>query len=387
MMKQYVLILSGLLFFVTGSAQVNENEENAPDAPSKQGLATAGFSAVKKNTCTPVKDQSRTGTCWSFAGTSLVESQAIKQKAGTLDLSEMYAVRQIYIEKAKNYILRQGNATFSQGALGHDLIQAFARYGIMPESAYKGLPIGHTSYDHDELFRKLKRYVDSTLKTAKAGSLTADWTPGYIRLLDEYMGVVPDKFNYNGKQYSPAVFAREVVRFSADDYVSVTSFTHHPYQQSFMLEVPDNFSNGRYMNLPLSQLIQYTQQAVSNGYTVLWDADVSNAGFDAKAGLALHISTVPPGESLHLDLKEDNWNVERRQQLFENLTTQDDHLMHIVGVEKDKAGRLFFIVKNSWGNIGPYNGYVHVSEAYFAMNTISLIFPKASLPPGIDEKR
>jgi bleomycin hydrolase len=308
-----------------------------------------------------------------------VESEAYKNKLGVLDLSEMYVVRKIYLDKASNYLLRQGKAQFSEGGLGHDVIHAISTYGAITQSAYNGLSNGEKSYSHTQMFLDLKRYVDSTLKSRKPSTMK-DWKPGFETILDRYMGALPNQFSYNNVKYTPNEFASKMLKFNASDYVNITSFQQHPYYKPFIIEVPDNFSNGAYYNLPLEEMIRLTETALQNGHTALWDADVSNNGFDGKIGIGMLLA---PSEKLveHMDpdFKEATWNAEIRQQLFENFTTQDDHLMHIVGIEKTKQGKTFFIVKNSWGTDGEYNGYVHVSEAYFAINTISLVVPKSAI--------
>lgn len=333
---------------------------------------------------TPVKSQGATGTCWCFSTTSLVESQCLKNKLGTYDLSEMFTVRNIYIEKAKNYVLRQGHAQFGEGGLGHDLIRAIATYGAVPETVYSGVKPDAKGYDHSTMAPALKQYLDSILKISP---VPANWLNGYIALLDGTMGVPPAKFSYNGKEYTPKTFAAEAIKFNPDDYVNITSFTHHPYYQSFIIEVPDNFSNGSYYNLPLNEMISLAESILGKGYSLMWDADVSNNGFITKFGTALNLDGLKledkemknKVEMISNNPQEGAWNATRRQELFENLTTQDDHLMHITGLEKDKNGKTFFLVKNSWGDGGPYKGYINVSEAYFAINTISLVVPKAAI--------
>jgi bleomycin hydrolase len=369
------------------NTQVDQTQEISPDASGVNAISGELFVGAKKNGATKVKDQERTNTCWSFATTSLVESQAIKNKLGAYDVSEMFTVRNIYIEKAKNYILRQGHTQFSEGGLGHDVIRSYASYGAVPDQVYNGLVNGEKVYDHQELFKVLKKYLDSTLKT-RGRPLSADWLPGFNEILDKNMGPMPQEFVYNSRKYTPQSFAKTALKFNPSDYVNITSFTHHPFYSSFILEVPDNFSNGAYFNVPLNEMIDLVKDAVNSGYTVLWDADVSNNGFNAKKGMAINIK---PDENTNTafanpGFKEESYNQNTRQQLYENLTTQDDHLMHIVGIEKSKEGKTFFIVKNSWGETGPFGGYVHVSEAYFAMNTISLVVPKAAVGLGLREK-
>jgi bleomycin hydrolase len=386
-MKKLILLLVAFCNAAILFAQDDKSQDISPDASGVKAIAGETFTGAKKNSATKIKDQERTNTCWSFATTSLVESQAIKNKMGAFDLSEMFTVRIIYIEKAKNYILRQGHAQFSEGGLGHDVIRAYAEYGAVPDQVYNGLVNGEKVYDHQELYKALKKYLDSTLKS-KGSPLSTDWMPGFNNILDKNMGPLPQQFVYNTKKYTPQSFAKTALKFNADDYVNITSFTHHPFYNSFILEVPDNFSNGAYFNIPLNEMIELVKNAVNSGYTVLWDADVSNNGFNAKKGMALNIKSTDDINVAFAnpDFKEETYNQNIRQQLFENLTTQDDHLMHIVGIEKSKEGKTFFIVKNSWGETGPFGGYVHVSEAYFAVNTISLVVPKVAMGLGLREK-
>lgn len=379
-MNKIIIVLLVVLFnTITASAQRKPINDVSPDPSGVKAISGDWFINGKKNFSTSIKDQEQTNTCWSFSTTSLVESESYKNKLGVLDLSEMYVVRKIYLEKASNYLLRQGKAQFSEGGLGHDVIHAISNYGAITQSAYNGLTNGQKTYQHTQMFLDLKRYVDSTLKSRKPSTMK-DWKPGFERILDNYMGALPNQFSYNNAKYTPNEFASKMLKFNASDYVNITSFQHHPYYKPFIIEVPDNFSNGAYYNLPLEEMIRVTETAIQNGHTLLWDADVSNNGFDGKIGMGMHLA---PSDELvqHMnpDFKEATWNADIRQQLFENFTTQDDHLMHIVGIEKTKEGKTFFIVKNSWGTDGEYNGYVHVSEAYFAINTISLVVPKAAI--------
>jgi bleomycin hydrolase len=347
-------------------------------AQTSAPLKTPQFFDVKTLKATSVKNQAMTGTCWCFATTSLVESEEIRKDKTDIDLSEMFTVRNIYIEKAKNYILRDGKAQFGEGGLGHDEIRAVANYGAVPLNAYSGLINGEKSYNHQKLFNELKHYLDTILKIQP---IPNDWLDGYIKILDNYLGVPPKEFSYDGKTYTPISFAKEVLHFNANDYLNLTSFTHEPYYQSFVLQVPDNFSSGSFYNLPLNELINLVKDAVDRGYTVAWDADVSNKGFMQGQGLALNLdnNTSYSKDQISPDLTEASYDADIRQKLYENLTTQDDHLMHITGIEKSKNGKTFFIVKNSWGKIGPFDGYINVSEAYFAINTISVVIPKAAL--------
>jgi len=354
-------------------------------AQTSAPLQVPQFFEVKTLKATSVKNQAMTGTCWCFATTSLVESEEIRKDKKEIDLSEMFTVRNMYIEKAKNYVLRNGRAQFGEGGLGHDEIRAIATYGAIPLGQYTGLANGDQSYDHQKLFRQLQTYLDSVLRTKP---ISGNWLDGYTKILDENLGAPPKEFSYNGKTYTPVSFAKAVLHFDANDYVSLTSFTHEPYYRPFVLQVPDNYANGSFYNLPLNELIEVVKYAINKGYTVAWDTDVSNKGFMQEVGLALNVDNgLSYGkDQINPDMKENNYDATIRQQLYENLTTQDDHLMHITGVEKSKSGKTFFLVKNSWGQVGPFDGYINVSEAYFAINTLSLVIPKAALSKEIIEK-
>ncbi|WP_119079333.1 C1 family peptidase [Chitinophaga alhagiae] len=346
-----------------------------------------GVTILKNNAATTVKSQGKTGTCWCFSTTSLIESQCMRQGMAQPDLSEMYTVRNVYLLKARNYILRQGKAQFDEGGLGHDVLKAASMFGLMPESAYSGLKAGQEQPDHGGMVKALRTYLDTILKKRP---VPADWEQQYAGIMDEYMGGAPPaSFAYNGKTYTPQEFARQVVKFNEADYVSLTSFTHHPYYSNFVLELPDNHANGAFYNVTLDELIGATKTAVNKGYTVMWDADVSNRGFVYKSGYAfspVH-DTVPNKTQPNPDLEEVKVTAAYRQGLFDQLVTQDDHLMHITGIGKSKEGKPFFIVKNSWGTTSsPFDGYVYVSEPYFAVNTINVIVPKASLDKALLKK-
>jgi bleomycin hydrolase len=371
----FFLFLFPVIGQVDGSRGTTEMKNKGGNSAEQEIL-------IKKNQlATPVKNQQQTGTCWAFSTASLLESQALRSNK-LLDLSEMYVVRNIYIEKAKNYILRQGKTQFSEGGLGHDLIRAVALYGAVPENVYNGLTEGNTEYNHSAMVADLKSYLDTLLAKPPVAS---GWLNGYIKLLNKTMGIPASSFSYNNQTYTPQTFAKEALRFNANDYVNITSFLHHPFYQSFILEVPDNFSNGSYYNLPLNEMLDVIKSALNNGYTIMWDADVSNSGFQPKNGFALYQGKKPFGDSSTKMMNEMEWSDTARQRMFEELTTQDDHLMHIVSME-NKDGKTFFNVKNSWGEHGPFKGYIKASEAYIAMNTISIVIPKAALPKTLLDK-
>lgn len=340
------------------------------------------FTVIKDNPATTVKSQARTNTCWSYSTVAMLEGECMKETDAPQDVSEMYIVRNIYIEKAKNYILRLGNDRFDEGGMGHDAIRAIARYGAVPESVFSGLKPGAAEHDHSALAPMLKNYLDSILK--QKPPIATTWLTGFTRLLDGALGggtfPSPDSyFEYRGKQYTPKTYARNVLKFDASDYAFFTSFTHQPYNQLMVVEVPDNFSNGQYFNVPLSELMTIAEKAVTKGHHFLWDADVSNPGF-SRNGYGLLIDEPLPAGSTDLDVPEKTYSAETRQQLFETLVTQDDHLMDVTGIVTTDKGKKMFKVKNSWGdNRGAYNGYWYVSLPYFAVNTISIVVPKKAL--------
>ncbi|MFN8353151.1 MAG: C1 family peptidase [Spirosomataceae bacterium] len=352
-------------------------------------MATYAFAqepikVLKQLPATGIRNQGATGTCWCFSMTALLEAECLRKSQGEVDLSEMFTVRNIYLEKARNYVLRQGTARFDEGGLGHDVINAMSKYGAMPESAYSGLKNGQSMHVHSKLVKQMKNYLDSLIKK---NPLPPNWIDGITTLLDESLGRPPQSFDYQGKTYTAKTFANEVLHFNADDYVYLTSFSHHPYYTSFIVEVPDNFSNGSYFNVPLDELFKAVDTSIDRGYSVLWDADVSNSGWRQGKGYAMELADkLSATAPIEPDLKERPYSQEIRQQLYENYTTTDDHLMLITGTAQSKGGKKFYQVKNSWGLVGPYKGYIYVSESYFALNTVTLVLPKAALSTELKAK-
>jgi bleomycin hydrolase len=340
------------------------------------------LTTIKINPATGIKDQGMSGTCWCFSVLSILESELLKQGVEHPDLSELFVVRNIYIEKAHNYLLRQGFTRFTEGAFGHDVFPSVAKYGIVPLSVYPnttGGKMNHLGFDE-----KLKKFLDSVLVKTP---ISPDWKNNYIKMLDEKFGIPPEKFSFGGKEYTPITFAQQVLKFNPDDYIGLTSFTHHPFYKPFNVEVPDNYSGGLFYNIPLNEFIDAAKYAIMNDYTVGWDADVSNAFFNQKSGWAMYpIYKTDLKGTINPDDEEIEYTQKSRQDLFENLTTQDDHLMHIVGLKKTDNGKVFFYVKNSWGPIGPFEGFINVSETYFGINTITLVLPLNALSPELRTK-
>ena len=345
---------------------------------SDNGPKTYNFEVVKTCDATDVKSQDATGTCWSFATASFIESEALRMGKGKHNLSEMFVVKNIYKDKATNYVLRQGKAQFSQGALAHDFLNAAGRHGVVPDDVFDGLDEGKTRHDHSEMETVLTGMLE---KMAAKKKLSPKWQDAVAGVLDVYLGKAPEKFQYRERSYTPKEFAKEL-GFDRDNYVSLTSYTHHPFNKDFVLEIPDNFSNGLFHNVPIDDIVKTIDNAIENGYTVAWDGDVSEKGFSAGRGIA-----VLPENANRRDLftnigPEKKVTQEMRQDTFLSFSTTDDHLMHLVGISKDAAGNKYYMIKNSWGKIGPYEGYIHMSEAYVRLKTVAIILHKDAVISG-----
>ncbi len=372
---------------------------------SAQETATAyTFTVVKENPITSIKNQFNTGTCWSFSGVGFLESELLRMNKGEHDLSEMYIVRKNYEDKAVKYARLHGNLNFSPGGSFADVVETIDDYGIFPDSIYKGLHYGTDSHDHGEMDKVLKGYMKSLVEN---NTLTTAWFNGFKGILDAYLGEVPQTFIYEGKRYTPQSFAA-LLGLKSDDYVSLTSFTHHPFYSKFPIEIPDNWRWADSYNLPLDEMIAVIDNAIMNGYTVAWASDVSEPGF-SRLGIAIVPDENAPenagsDQAKWLDLspreknnfvrekigreilKEKTITQEMRQQDFDNFKTTDDHGMQIYGIANDQNGNKYYMVKNSWGMTGPYNGIWYASEAYVRYKTTSIVVNKKALPPAIAKK-
>ena len=133
MIKNLISISLCLLFISYSWAQEPKND--------KEKAKTDGyeFTDTKIAKYTPVKDQSRSGTCWSFSGLAFLESEMLRQGKPEVDLSEMFIVRMTYLEKAEKYVRMHGTGNFSAGGATHDVMNIIKKYGIVPEEAYPGL--------------------------------------------------------------------------------------------------------------------------------------------------------------------------------------------------------------------------------------------------------
>ena len=363
------------------------------------------FTTVVSHKATPVKDQSSTGTCWCFATASFMESELLRMGKGEYDLSEMFIVRQKYMNQMEDNYLRRGKGNIGEGSLAHTFKNAYKQVGIVPEEAYSGLIDGNKEHNHGALSRYFKALVDANIASKKR-------TPQYYALInnlfDIYLGKLPEKFTYKGKEYTPQSFT-ESLGLNMDDYVELTSFTHKPYYETFSPEVPDNWENQPMYNLPLDELIEAIDYALNKGYTVCWDGDVSEQGFSFKNGIAINpqvedvkdysttdrarFEKMPKYQRMDEVFKfehpypEINVTPEIRQDGYEKFVTTDDHLMHITGIVKDQNGTKYYITKNSWGaESNKSGGYLNMSESYVRAKTICVMVHKDSLPKELKKK-
>lgn len=356
---------------------------------------------------TPVKDQYRTGTCWSFSTLSFFESEMIRLGKPEVDLSEMFVVRNTYSEKAKRYVRLHGEGSFSAGGAFHDAKNVILNYGIVPEQVYNGLNYGETKHVHGEMDNTLKQQVDAVIEN-KNKKLSTVWNQPVEATLDSYLGKLPESFEYEGKSYTPESFATDFVGLNMNDYIEITSYTHHPFYTEFVLEVPDNWSWDKVYNVPVNELEAIIDNSLANGYTVAWAADVSEKGFvTSNKGVAVLPAAVtsemsdaeiakweamPEREKekelykLEKPVPEIQVTQEMRQAAFDNYETTDDHGMHIVGTAKNQDGKVFYKVKNSWGDYNDYNGFFYVSKPYVNLKTMCIMVHKDAVPKQIREK-
>lgn len=349
---------------------------------------------------TPVKDQYRTGTCWCFSTLSFLESELLRMGKEEIDLSEMFVVRHTYPYKALNYIRMHGKANFSQGGQSHDVLDQMRRYGIVPEDVYPGMNIEENRHNHGEMISVLAGMLDAVLKR-RGTRVTPRWPQAFEAVLDVYLGKVPESFTYKDKTYTPKSFLEDYLRLNLDDYIELTSYTHHPFYKKCRLELPDNWTyNGDYYNVPIDDLEQIVDYALTNGHSVVWDGDVSEKDFSGGRSSTSHgtgYAIVPEKdwedktkaerrEKITRPVKEKKVTQGMRQKTFDNYATTDDHLMHIVGLAHDQVGTRFYLTKNSGGTDRNYKGDIYLSRAYFRLKTTAIMVHKDALPVGIKEK-
>ena len=363
------------------------------------------FTDVCRVPATPVKNQASTGTCWCFATTSFMESELLRMGKGEYDLSEMFIVRQKYMNQLNDNYIRQGEGNIGQGSLSHTFMNAFRQVGIVPEEVYSGINYDSDRHNHGELVRYMGAIANEAVKMNKR---SPEYNELIQSLFDIYLGKVPEKFSYKGKEYTPQSFAASL-GLNMDDYVELTSFNHHPYYQKFEVEVHDNWEHYQQYNLPLDELIEVQDYALQHGFTVCWDGDVSEKGFSFKNGVAINpevkkvedYSTTDRARFEKMDEKERldevykfehpypeiNVTQEVSQAGFESYVTTDDHLMHLTGIAKDQNGTKYYITKNSWGTErNTFGGYLNMSESFVRAKTIYIMIHKDALPKALRAK-
>lgn len=397
-MKNLMLSLIALCLALTAGAQT-------ADTTSAEGYR---FTDTKIIPTTAVKDQSRSGTCWCFSTLSFLESEILRAGGPALHLSEMWIVRHSFMDKAEKYVRMHGSLNFAEGGASHDVTAGIKAHGIVPFEVYPGLNYGTEKPDFHELSVVLKAYLDAVVKTGdKSGkALSTAWKRGFDAILDEYFGPLPETFTYEGKEYTPETFAAQLP-IDLDNYIDISSFTHHPFYTQFIIEVPDNWMWGTVYNVPLDEMMQIIDHALEQGYTVSWGTDVSEKGFSRTKAIGIvpeadtesmsgteaeHWGKLTDREKEAALYKFDKPGKERtitqqmRQTAFDNYETTDDHGMLIMGTATDQAGNRYYKVQNSWNVLPPYDGFWYFSRPFVAYKTTSIMVNKQALPKEIARK-
>lgn len=395
-MNKFITLAALGLCFSSINAQEAKEEKKA-----EEGFV---FTTIKENPITSIKNQNRSSTCWSFSSVAFLESELLRQGKGEFDLSEMFIVHHTMEDRAVNYVRYHGDASFSPGGSFEDMVVCYEKYGMVPQDAMPGIMYGDSLPVHNELDAVAEAYVQAIGK-GKFSKLTPVWKNGLRSIYDTYLGECPKEFTYNGKTYTPRTFADEVLKLNMDDYISLTSYTHHPFYTQFNVEVQDNWRNALSYNLPIEELMEVMDNAVRKGYTFAWGSDVSEQGFtrdgiavfpDASKGAELTGSDMAHWLGLSAadkrkeltskPLPEVTVTQEMRQTAFDNWETTDDHGMLIYGLAKDQNGKEYFMVKNSWGEAGKYKGIWYASKAFVAYKTMNILVHKDAIPSKIAKK-
>ncbi len=396
-MKNLLTMLAALL--VTTGIAAQESEQ-----------AVEGYHFTDKMTIptTPVKNQNRSGTCWCFSTLTFLESEILRNGGEAVHLSEMWIVRHTFMQKAEKYVRMHGTLNFAEGGAAHDVTEAIKEFGIVPFEVYKGMNYGTDLPDFHELTPLFKAYLDAVMKAGETSRspLSTAWKRGFNALLDEYFGEMPETFTWEGKEYTPKSFAASLP-IDMNDYIDIASFTHHPFYEQFVLEVPDNWMWGKVYNVPFEEMMEIVDYALENGYTVAWGTDVSEKGFSRTKA----IGVIPEADlqsmsgteaarwgsltakekeaalySFDKPGKERTITQEMRQMAFDNYETTDDHGMVIMGTAVDQNGTPYYKVQNSWDTVKPYGGFWYFSKPFVAYKTIDLMVHKKALPKHIAKK-
>ena len=377
---------------------------NAQDIITNKAGSDYRFTVVNDIEATEVQSQGRTGTCWSFSALSFIESEIMRMGGGKHELSEMFIVRNTYADKAEKYVRMHGYLNFGPGGAFHDVSEMIKAHGIVPLEVYTGKPANEETFNHGEMDHVLHGIVKAVVD-AEQNTLTPLWKPAYEAVLDTYLGEIPLKFKYNGEKYTPKSFA-ESVNFDADDYIFISSYTHHPFYEEFIIEVQDNWMMKSVYNIPMDEMVEVIDNALLNDFSIAWASDVSEKGFSFRDGLAL----VPLDGAKINKSGKDNKNFsdagaskestvfeapceekeitqEMRQLAFDNYETTDDHGMHMTGIVKDQTGKKYYIVKNSWGTKNnDCDGYFYASQAFVEYKTMDIMLHKGALSKSLRKK-
>jgi len=389
-MKKLMLLIAAALPFMAIAQDdlVKKIENNKSDSAKKKFV----FTNIIDLRNTPVSNQANSGTCWSYSTNSFLESEMIRMGKQPIPLAPIFSAHCVYMDKADNYVRMHGAVSWGDGGECHDVINMYAKYGAMPQVAYPGLNYGTTKNAFPEMQAMLKAMLDAVI-TDPNHKLTTAWKKAFDAVLDSYLGAIPETFTYNGKTYTPKSFAKEMVGIHPEDYVELSSFSDQPYYHKTMLMVPDNWTFAKVYNVKLHDITNTIDNALKNGYTVAWAADVSEKYFSWKNGVAFvpekDWEDMDDSEKAHIfngPQQERKITPEIRQAAFDNYQTTDDHGMHIVGLAKDQTGKEYYIVKNSWGEKNDYKGYLYVSKAYVQYKTTAFLLHKDAIPSDLRDK-
>ena len=368
------------------------------------------FTTVLENPVTSIKNQNNSGTCWSYSALAFLESEVLKKDPSKkdIDLCESFLVSKTYTDRADRNVRTHGDASFSQGGSFYDAIFCMERYGFIPEGImpYPITPYGDSLFNFTNFFPPMEAYIKA-VSGSNAKKLNPMWKKDVQGMLDNYFGKCPTEFEYKGKKYTPQSFVKDYLQLDPNDYVSLTSYTHHPFYTQFVLEIQDNWRWATSYNLPLDEFMRVMEEGVKNGYTFAWGADVSEDGFSRRTGKNKCVATVPDTKATAgVGSDQSRWTGEKagakiaqadaagekvitqemRQEGYDNWTTTDDHGMQIYGIAKDQNGKEYFMMKNSWGEYGPYKGFWYVSKPYVAYKTMNIVINKNAIPKDIRKK-
>mgnify|MGYP003305630723 FL=1 len=387
-----IFMTAALACLISGTAIAQEKKDSVD------------FTVVKENKITSIKDQNQSGTCWAYSALGFIEAELLRMGKGEHDLCESFLVYNTYMDRADKAVRTHGDASFSQGGSFYDAIYCLENYGMVPQTAMPapGELYGDSLFNFNQLDAVASAYVQAIAK-GKQKKITLTWKNDLSNIYKNYFGELPKEFRHNGKTYTPQSYVKSL-GLNPADYVSLTSYTHHPFYSKFILEIQDNWRWAESYNLPLDEFMEVMDYGVRNGYCFAWGSDVSEKGFDARKGTA----TVPAngktndktgsdaarwtgdnfkgGAVINTGNDEMTITQELRQIGYDNWETTDDHGMVIYGIAKDKNGKEFFMVKNSWGEYGPYKGMFYASKAFVAYKTMNIVIHKDALPKHIAKK-